>query len=93
MSIGKNDDYQPTTSDTDNISIFTVGRPPSLEVILSELPLREEVDRYLSKYFNVKYVVLRMCCSSLSILRALSYDSYHTYLQFSKDGKSIYRVM
>ena len=80
-------------SDTDNISVFTVGRPPSLEVILSDLPPREEVDRYLSKYFNVKYVVLRMYCSSLSILRALIYDSCHTYLQFSEDGNSLQRVI
>ena len=93
VSLGHDDDYRPTTSDTENIGIFTVGRPPSLEVILSELPPCEEVDRYLSKYFNVEYIALRMCCFSLSIHKALSCNSYHTYLQLPKNGKLIHSVM
>lgn len=62
MSIGDNTDSPPTTNDTQDISIFTVGRPSSIEAVLSELPPREEVDRYLSKYFNEKYVILRTYC-------------------------------
>lgn len=69
VSIGDDDNHPPTASDTDNVSIFTVGRPPSLETVLSELPPREEVDRYLSKYFNVKYVVLRTSYTSFIIPR------------------------
>ena len=62
MSIGDDSDFPPTTRDTQDISIFTVGIPSSIEAVLSELPPREEVDRYLSKYFNVKYVILRTYC-------------------------------
>lgn len=62
MSIGDDNDSSPTASDTDDISIFTVGRPLGIEEVLSVLPPREEVDRYLSRYFNAKYVILRMYC-------------------------------
>ena len=82
VSIGNDDDYQRIVRGTDNISIFTVGRPPSLDVVLSMLPPREEVDRYLSKYFNVKFVVLRTydSCSILYVLTLLIYESYYTRL-------------
>ena len=93
MSIGNDENYSRTASGTEDISIFTVRRPPSLETVLSELPPREEVDRYLSKYFNVKYVVLRTYCTSVIVLGALIYDSYHTYLQLSKNGDSLQRLM
>ena len=93
MSIGNDSNSSPTASDTDDISIFTVGRPPSIEAVLSELPPREEVDRYLSKYFNVKYVVLRTYCPASIVPRALIHNSYYTYLQLSKNGNAFHRLV
>lgn len=93
MSIGDDSDSSPTASDTDDISIFTVGRPPGIEAILSELPPREEVDRYLSKYFNVKYVILRTYCSASIVPYALIYSSYYTYSLLSKNGNLFHHLV
>ncbi len=93
MSIGDDSNSSPTASDTDDINIFTVGRPPSIEAVLSELPPREEVDRYLSKYFNVKYVVLRTYYPASIVPRALIYNSYYTYSQLSKNGNPFHHLV
>lgn len=53
---GHNDQMDPF--DPDTLNLFSAPRPASMDRILEALPLRPQVDRYLSTYFKASYIVL-----------------------------------
>lgn len=49
---------QGNINNHEHLSLFSAFPPNTLEEILQTLPPRPQVDRYLSAYFNAKYLVL-----------------------------------